>query len=403
METILASSLKGYCSLPLCWRYLSDVSGQLAALHGDGKTHGSVDLKHVAVEGRAFVLTDGGTSKATPAGDVWRLAASVFELMLGTPILNGAGESSQTARTPLPSLPQTGTDSLNDLLHRCLQHNPAERPTAAEVHAVAQEAVESIGQPKRAPRIHTSAQAQEALEKADRQWPERMMSGATRLTALFLLLLTTILTVPAQIPWAKPEDEQTTQKLLDAVLLLRKGDARSWNTAQDELEKRISQFTLMNELRDDANDCPLVNEQMRTFGVNRIVSELKRGRRVQNTGHELLDGADVRFNYSLYEKGIKKGRTATYKMSGRDGRQVFLIVPQNAKQPYSVELLRQDGTVIPVGGKDARGITYYIVETQDGPKPGETLTLKITNGDPDHNASFVIINHNYRDISNNSK
>lgn len=100
---------------------------------------------------------------------------------------------------------------------------------------------------------------------------------------------------------------------------------------------------------------------------------------------------------------IKKGRTATYKMSGRDGRQVFLIVPQNAKQSYSVELLRQDGTVIPAGGKDARGVTYYIIDTQDGPKPGETLTLKITNGDPDNNASFVIINHNYRDISNKSK
>lgn len=403
MDNIHASSLKGYCSLPLCWRYLSDVSRQLAALHENGKTHGSVDLKHVTVEGRAFVLTDGGTPKASPASDMWQLAASAFELMLGTPILNGAGETSQTPRTPLPALPQTGAEPLNDLLHRCLQHNPAERPTAAEIHTLAQEAFEHYGEPKRAPRIHTSAQAQETLEKADRQWPERMMSGAARLTALLLLLLTGILTAPAQIPWKDATQEQTTQKMLDAALMLRRGDVQSWNKAQDELEKCISMITLMDELEDDDNDCPLVSGQMRTFGVNRIVSELKRGNRVQNTGRELLDGADARFSYSIYEKGVKKGKTATYTMSGRDGQQVFLIVPQNPKLPYSVVLSRQDGTVIPVGGKDARGVTYYQISTEDGPRPGETLTLKITNDDKENNASFIIINHNYRSISNSPK
>lgn len=397
MDTIHASTLKGYCSLPLCYWYLTDVSAQLDTLHKNGRAHGNVSLKHVAVDGHTFVLTDvRETADASPASDIWNLAASAFELMLGTPILNGAGESAQTPHTPIPSLPQADAEPLNELLHRCLHHNPAERPTASEVHILAQEAMIRKGQPKRAPRIHTSAQAQETLEKADRQWPERMLTSVAKQATLLLILLMSALFSFAQVT-LNETDEQVTKKLMGAVLMLHKGDARSWNSAQEELGKRITLFTLMDELRDDAHDCPLVSGQVRSCGVNRMVSELKRGHRVQNSGRELLDGADARFNYSLYEKGIKKGSTATYTMTGRSGRQVFLVIPYSAKQAYSVELSRQNGTVISPAGKDINGVTYYIIDSANGPVPGETITLKITNSDPDNHASFVIINHNYRD------
>lgn len=356
-----------------------------------------MDLKHVAVEEFRFTLLEGaGSSNATPESDVWNLAASALELMLGSPIFNGAGESSQTGRTPIPSLPQPEAEPLNRLLQRCLDSRKAERPTAAEVKAAAQEAVAVVGGQTRRPRVHTAAKVQENLDKIDRQWPDRMVN-ALRKTVVLLVLLTSSFAFSFAQVTMDPNDEAVTQKLLDVALKLRNRDSRSWNTAQDELEKRLAQFTLMNELQDRENDCPLVSNQVKTFGVNRIVSELKRGRRVQNTGRELLDGADVRFSYSIYEKGVKMGRTATYTMSGRAGKQVFVVVPYAANQPYSVELVKADGTTIQPTGKDSKGVTYFLVDTDKGPAPGETLTLKLTNKDSKNNASFVIINHNYRD------
>ncbi len=83
-------------------------------------------------------------------------------------------------------------------------------------------------------------------------------------------------------------------------------------------------------------------------------------------------------------------------MTGRSGRQVFLIIPHSANQPYAVELRKNDGTILPATGKDANGITYFFISTQYGPEAGEPLTLKISNKDPNKNAAFVIINHNYR-------
>ena len=398
MDTIYASSLKGFCSLPLCWQFLREVSEQLDAIHAGGEAHGRVDLGHVVIEGDRFVLVkeDSSTGQST-ASDIWSLAASAFELMIGSPIFNGTGEESQNKNMPIPSLPQPEAETLNRLLHGCLSMQKSERPTAVEIKTAVTDALARIGHQERSSRVHAIAHTQEQLDIIDRQWPERMISGSLRGVVVLLVLMfsTTFSCLQAQVKLNA--GEEVTQDLLDAVLLLRHSDVKSWNQAQDELEKWLSKFTLMNELQDRENDCLLINSQVKSFGVNRIVSELKRGNRVQNSGRELLDGADVRFNYSLYEKGVKMGRTATYTMSGRSGKQVFLVVPFTSSQPYSVELVKADGTAIPSYGKDANGITYFEVDQAGGPAPGETLTLRITNKDASHNASFVIINHNYRD------
>ena len=398
MDTIYASSLKGFCSIPLCWQFIREISEQLETVHASGRVHGRVDLGHVVIEGDHFVLEKEDSFKEqTTESDIWSLAASAFELMIGSPIFNGEGENSQNENTPIPSLPQPEAESLNRLLHSCLSIQKVQRPTAAEIRSAATDALARVGHQERQPRVHAIAHTQEQLDSIDRQWPEKMVTGALRGVAVLLVLLFSTAFSSLQAQVKLNAGEEVTQDLLDAVLLLRHSDARSWNKAQDELEKWLPKFTLMNELQDQENDCLLINSQVKSFGVNRIVSELKRGNRVQNSGRELLDGADVRFNYSLFEKGVKMGRTATYTMSGRSGKQVFLVVPFASVQPYTVELVKADGTVIPPYGKDANGITYFEVDQAGGPAPGETLTLKITNKDASHNASFVIINHNYRD------
>jgi hypothetical protein len=393
-DNLYASAMKGFCSIRVCWQFLHDVSGALEQLHTSKKAHGSVDLNHVRIQGEHFELTD-GTNDSTPESDIWALAASAMELVLGSPIFNGEGEVSQSANTPIPSLPHPSSENLNALLHKCLDNNTGNRPSASEIMGIAQKELDGFVSQGRKPRIHPSAQTQETLNKTDRQWPEQMTAGLSRVLLFLLTITLSTLASFGQIPIDKNQDS-VVFKLMDAVLILRQDSKQSWDSAQAELEKLAPLFTLMNELQDQRNDCGLIGGQVESFRVNRMVTELKKEEITQNPMRELLDGSDTRFNYSLFEKGIKKGCTATYTLTGRSGRQVFLVIPFSANQSYTVELRKKDGTVLPISGKDSNGITYYLISTQNGPDAGESLTLRISNKDTQRNASFVIINHNYR-------
>lgn len=393
---IPAATLKGFSSIATSWQYLHDIATELEQIHANGKGHGNIDLRHIAVDGEHFhLMIEEKNDNCDPSSDVWNLAASTFELILGSPILNGAGESGQKEKTPLPSLPHEEAGPLNQLLHRCMCFNRNERPSATHIKETAAKALAHWSKQSRATRIQPAANTQESIEEIDRLWPEDMMLSIGRRLVMVILMLLSITTGLAQSPLSA-KDETVTQKLIDAVLMLRNPDRKNWDAAQDELKKRITQLTLMNELQDKNNDCVLINTQNKSFGVNRIVNELKKGKRVQYSGKGLLDGADLRFNYSIYEKGVKAGHTATYTMTGRWGQQVFVIVPYTASQPYSTELIKADGTAISVTSKDAKGITYYCIDATNGPREGEKLNLRISNKDTKNNASFVVINHNYR-------
>lgn len=391
---IYATSLKGYCSVKVCWQFLYDVADQLAVLHTDNKSHGSVTLRHVRVDGSHFRLcaeTQGGNQ----ASDIWNLAASAMELFLGSPILNGAGEKALHKNTPIPILSQDETATLNRLLHRCLNFNAGERPRANYVRDIAKAEVEKLNEESRAPRIHTTTSEPEMLEKFDKQWPESMLAGIRKVVSVIILGLLAVVPVAAQSVLDNPAETETA-KLREAVLLLRSNNRNHWNKAHNILSTRINMITLMDELKDASNDCALVGTQVQSLGINRMINELKRGRRVQNTGKDLLDGADSRFKYSIYEKGLKKGRTATYILTGRSGEQIFLIVPYKSTQNYSVELRIGEKCVIQPLQKDKDGITYYHISKSDGPRIQEKLYLKISNKDQSENAAFVVINHNYR-------
>lgn len=395
-DDITTAALKGFCSTNVCWQMLHDISAQLAEMHEHNLIHGHIDLKHITVLGHHFYLKEEKNPiHSCREEDIWSLAAATFELMMGSPVFNGGGEAAQHENTPIPSLPQPEAGELNKLITKCLNHQKKERPSAKEIMDIASENLKISSSKKREARAHSIIKSSENQTKTDLQWPEKMISSIVKHSIVLLLLLMN-LNVFSQIPM-DGQSEMVTQKLLDAVLLLRNKDIDNWNTAQDEFGKYLSQITLMNELQDRNNDCPLVNSQVKTFGVNRIVTGLKKGQRVQTSGQELLDGSDVRFSYSLFEKAIKKGCTANYSLSDRYGKQVFLIVPHSAHQAYNTELIREDGTKIVPSGKDANGITYYLIDADKGPHEGEELYLRITNNDKENNASFVIINHNYRD------
>jgi hypothetical protein len=377
--------MRGFCNVDVCWQYIADVSQQMVA----ESCMRRISLHTVRVEGKHFVAE--GTSPIDEPGNVWLLAASAIELINGSPIFNGLGEESQTKTTPLPLLVNEDANDLNRLLVKCLNYDRKSRPVMNEIARVASEQVLARTKRQRPRRVVQTALDAVDVNETDRLWPEKLQKVRT-VVMLLVLMLMSVIPLSAQ-SFLRNYDEPKMQNLLKAVMLLRNKTPENIDKSQDVLSKQIKDFTLMDELKDNKNDCIITGSNR--FCVNVIVNELKRGRRVQASDKEMLSGENPHFQYSLYEKGVKKNATSTYTLSGRSGQQCFVIVPYSRKQNYSTEL-RIGSKAVSHPDRDENGITYYIISTKDGPKPGENITLKITNKDRDSDSSFVIINHNYR-------
>ena len=392
---VTAAAMKGFSSKEVCWQYINDISSRLEELHSAGMALGRVELANVKVEGNSFSLIDNSPCKGSLSGDIWNLAASAFELMLGVPLFNGLGERAQKESTPLPSLPGSGMESLNALLRRCMCYKKENRPSMSEINRIAAGELEKCASQPRRKRSLPKNGTSKPCGKYDKEWPESMTLLRNSIISLLFLLLSSAQLQAQTHSVLDSNDEETTIKLIEATLLLRSGEEKKWNEARNEFSKRIGIFTLMDELKDRSHDCALLPSQVKCFGINRMIKELKSEKSVQNTGKGLLDGSDTRFNYSIYEKGIKRCSEALYEMSGRYGKQIFAVVPFSPSQNYETELCVAGGIVYEPSYKGTDGVTYYCIESGEAPAQGSSLQLKIKNNDS-NNASFVIINHNYR-------
>ena len=396
-NNIYATALKGYCNMAVCWQFMHDVSSSLEAIHSRNKAHGKVSLGEVIIKGRRFELTENssGTGKEE---DIWCLAASAMELMLGSSIFNGKGEKEISANTPIPSLTDPDADRLNTLLTRCLSPIKGERPTASQIKERAAEEIEKVARKQREPRTPKELFGETEVEEIDRKWPDSIFAQVVKSIIIILMFITGVQALNAQT--LEEAGEHELQLMRDAVILLRNDNEKSWEKAQNELKKLLNSFTLMDELRDNKNDCKPISSKVKRLGVNVIVSELKNGNRIQFSNRELLNGSNKNFAFSMFEKCIMKNATATYRITGRHGKQVFMIIPYRSGNKYSCTLQfsneKQLKPVMKPVTKDKNGISYYFIETENGPEPGDTITLTITN-EKNENASFVIMNHNYRD------
>ena len=395
-DMIYASGIKGYCPTYVCWQYLHDISAQLVE-NDERDKYEAIALNNVRINGKNFCLIEKSCLKDIGYDDVRQLATSAFELILGIPMFNGIGEKNQTEKTPIPLLPGKEMETLNDLIHRCVRKDTSKCPTMSEIFRIASEELKKVGEISRKCRIYTSNTQSLHNDDYDKKWPEHIMNFKQWLICLSLLIIGGSSQIYSQTI-LNEDEEKYTLKLTDAVLKLRNNTQQSWDAAQYELSTLLRVFTMMDELQDVNNDCALIKKNVKSFGLNRMIKNLKESKNVvQNTGKGLLDGSDSRFNYSIYEKGVKKGCTATYRnLTGRHGMQVFIVIPYSANQPYKVELYQHDGDAYEPVRKDNNGITYYLIDTENGPSEGDSLILKIENMDTENNRSFVIINHNYR-------
>lgn len=181
-------------------------------------------------------------------------------------------------------------------------------------------------------------------------------------------------------------EDKELASLVEMVKILRNPTESNYNQVK-KLLKADERWTSMNETgKLQSTECK-ASEGITGFKLNRILySVVKEQKRVSTPG-SMLSGEDSRYNYSLYERSLKKGKSATYKLRKRYGKQTFVLVPYvekkgslsvfvDGKKPVTIE--QEDGTLVCSFDSTGKEISLSVTN-----KSGAAL-------------SFVIINHNSR-------
>lgn len=201
----------------------------------------------------------------------------------------------------------------------------------------------------------------------------------------FIIMMSLLIAGPAL---AQNENDQELRKLMNVVSALRQQDETKWNHALQTF-KNDSLWTSLDEIQSD-NEYMLIGDNH--FKLNAILNECL-GYDTQMVRGDFLNGNDPHYNYSLTERGIRKGREVSYKMSYREGRQTFIVMPyKKTDGKIEVKAFHNDK---PVGETRTDKDGNIHLSINDNVKLSDTLRLIIINHS-DENMPVVIINHNTR-------
>ena len=178
-------------------------------------------------------------------------------------------------------------------------------------------------------------------------------------------------------------------RLLDVVLSLRNGGEKSYNVAIKTLASdRL--WTPMDELgRNNDAECRIA-DKVPGFRLNSVLTNAENRQRYQTTTGNHLNGADIRFDYSLYEKTIKTGKTVTYRLHNRKGNQTFLFIPYDGKNADLKISVKSDETQF-----SGTTLSNGVIKFTGKAKERSPVEITVTNRGG-KNASYVIINYNSR-------
>ena len=203
---------------------------------------------------------------------------------------------------------------------------------------------------------------------------------------LYFIILTNIFFIGAA--FAQQETDKELQHLMSAVSALRQSNETTWNQAKQTF-KRDSLWTMMDEIKSGNEYKPIGNNQ---FKLNTILNECSGYNRKMVRG-DFLNGNDPNYDYSLTERGIKKGCTVSYEMSAREGRQTFIVMPYKKTDGKIKVKAFHNGKPVGETYTDNEGNIHLSINTNV--KLSDKLRLDITN-QADENMPVVIINHNTR-------
>lgn len=193
------------------------------------------------------------------------------------------------------------------------------------------------------------------------------------------------------------QNDKELNSLVTMVKNLRQtSEAEKKQTFNDTFQSLVADtaWTPMNELRDkNGAECPHSDKSLPRFRLNRMLSkaeQVHQGVAVATNG--FMNGQDPRFNYSLYEKSVMAGKKVSYSFNGREGRQVFVVVPYKTSAKLNATLL--------VNGKAAASSQRLsdgtlVLECTESINTKTPLTLEISN-QGNEGMAMVILNHNTR-------
>lgn len=314
-----------------------------------------------------------------PNPDVWTIGATAFHALMGVEVFAGSGIGAQNRETPVPSIGEAHCSrQLGILIHRCLAYCADERPSPQELIAAATEALQSNPLPPK--RLHT-ATGKSYKTSILKYWPETMVP-----LIILLLILANPLCAFAQ---NQPPVTNELSLLVSRICQLRNPQ----NAAR--IERALygdRQWTLMDELEVDSLGECTIHDKVNTWGINQMGYQIARySRGVSNTGGRFKNGQDPRYNYSFIEVTAKKNATLNYKITGREGNQMFAVVPYNPQASFAVSIVLNGS---PVGDiYEVDGVKYIAINQNI--KPRDILSLRIVNSSGT-NLSFVIVNYNSR-------
>lgn len=186
-EKTYISELAGHCNEATAWRILKEASQQLidsgqrlvspTALVIDDE--GRVTLSPSDTQPAGFDAPQCNAASRTEADAVWSLGATLFYVVMGRQVMNGKGGKGQTAASRLPYM-RSEWPEMSELVQRCLQYEPALRPSLNEVLDKASRQHEKcLADIKRGPRLKPVASGNNGIEGADDElafWPETMQT-----------------------------------------------------------------------------------------------------------------------------------------------------------------------------------------------------------------------------------
>lgn len=360
------TDIAGYATERAVWQIMHDPLGDYG-----------ISLQRYDGNDRAFCAPETFMSQSgydSNAANVWSLGAKAFYALTGTDVFEGKGGEIQTPQTEIPRISSAyASKSLSSLIIRCLSYEPSARPSMSEIKLAAQEA---LSKPAVLRQKITGQSGKAYADSIVKFWPEEMVP----VIVLFIMLL-----FPSAI-WAQTVFDIPNEM---ANLVLRCVDLRSQKNMEkvSKAMERDMKWTMMDELAVDRHGECTTKDVVNMFGLNDIgFGILKRHGGVTNTAGRFRDGRDPRYKYSFIEITIKKDKSVSYDISGREGEQLFAIVPYESNADFVA--------AIPNGHVQKKDGIWYI-QLKQGLKKEDKFTLTITNRSG-KNAAFVLINYNSR-------
>ena len=184
-ERIPVSELAGHCNEATAWRILEEVSRHsmegmrrivnpsIIGISEDGQ----FALEAAQEQQSGFDPHEVEANSRTEASTVWSIGATLFYIVMGRCVMNGKGGEGQSETSKLPYM-RSEWPEMSELVQRCLQFEPANRPTLQEIHdKTVQNLKRCQDNIRRGPKIKTNTSKPNELETIEKDlafWPERM-------------------------------------------------------------------------------------------------------------------------------------------------------------------------------------------------------------------------------------